>query len=480
MKKYACVLLIFVLILSVFGGMGVSALTETGDYQYDEKLHAIPGPETYTASAVLYGNNIGVGNFSEPADIFVDAQKRIYIADAGNNRIVVLNSAFKPVRTIETIVSADGKNTLSEPKGVFADGEYVYICDTGNFRVIALDQNNRVARLIEGKDLMSVNKNFVFKPEKVVVDSNDNVLVSSPAVYQGIMRFDENDHFKAFFAPNEVTTGFTTFVTTTLKKIFTDAQKESLQKNLPSPYSNLYIDEENFIFATAENVNQGQNIKKLNSSGTNILAYSSAMEENQTFGDYETKEEKNNFVDIHCDGNGYMLAADSVSQKLFLYDRECNLISIFGGKGKANGQFSTVSAIEKRDDDYLILDSEVGTVTVLSPNAYMREVIAAMNYYQNGEYEKCEKMWESILEKNSNFPFAYRSLGRTQYHEGNYKLSMQYLKTGGDTYFYSLALNEYRKEFIQDHFAVLLCAAVAAVVLFVFAVKKIKKFLLSK
>ena len=362
MKKFVSALITMVLAFSLFLGTNVSALTKTGNYQYDEKFHAIPGPQTHVASSVLYGCNIGVGNFSEPSDIFVDANKNIYLADTGNNRIVVLNSDMKPVRIIETVASADGKNTLSEPKGVFAKGAYVYICDTGNFRVIAVDSENRVVRLVEGKDLMSVNKNFVFKPEKVVVDSNDNILVSSPAVYQGIMRFDENDHFKAFFAPNEVTTGFATFVTSALKKIFTDAQKESLQKNLPSPYSNLYIDKENFIYATAENVNQGQNIKKLNSSGTNILAYSSAMEENQTFGDYESKSEKTNFADIHCDENGYMLVADSASQKLFLYDRECNLISVFGGMGKANGQFSKISAVEKLNDDYLVLDSELGTV----------------------------------------------------------------------------------------------------------------------
>ncbi len=479
-KKFISVTVVFVLIFSFVLGINASAITKTDDYQYDENFHSIPGPKTYTASRVIYGRDMGVDGLTTPSDIFVDENKNIYIADSGNNRIVVLNSDYKLIRIIKSVSSPDKKNELSDPKGVFAKDGFVYICDTGNFRVISVDSNNNVVRIVKGKDLMSVNKNFVFKPEKVVVDSNSNILVASTAVYQGIMRFDGKDKFKAFFAPNQVETGFATFVTSLLKKLFTDAQKESLQKNLPSPYSNLYIDNENFVYATAENVKDGQNIKKLNSSGTNILAYSSALEENQTFGDYEADDTKINFADIHCDKNGYMLAADSATQKLFLYDKECNLISIFGGSGDSESQFSSISAIEKLDDDYLILDSENGTLTVLSPNSYMRQVIVALNYYQNGEYDKCEEIWKSILDNNSNFPFAYKSLGRTQYHLGNYKLSMKYLKTGGDTYFYSLALNEYRKEFVKEHFAVLLFGIIIFVVLFVFAVKKIKKFLLSK
>ncbi len=480
LKKCFSFLFVFIIVFSAFSGINTFAVTNNSDYQYDENLHAIPGPKTYTATEVFYGNDLGVDNFSAPSDIYVDADGKIYIADSGNNRIVVLNSKFQKIRIIETVISADNKKNLSGPKGVFQKNGLVYICDTGNFRVIAVNAENKVERLIEGKDLMSVNKNFVFKPEKVVVDSNDNVLVASTAVYQGIMRFDKNDKFKAFFAPNEVTSSFATFVTSALKKVFTDAQKESLQKNLPSPYSNLYIDKENFVFATAENVSMGQNIKKLNSAGTNILAYSSALEENQTFGDYESKEEKTNFADIHCDDSGYMLVADSATQKLFLYDKECNLISIFGGKGNSKNQFSKISAVEKLNDGYLILDSEKCTVTVLSPNAYMQKVIVAMNHYQNGEYEQSEEIWKSILEENCNFPFAYKSLGRTQYHLGNYKLSMKYLKDGGDTYFYSLALNEYRKEFIKDRFVFVLFGALIFIVLFVFAIKRIKKFLLSK
>lgn len=478
-KKFSSILLILMLVFSVTCGIDVSALSKNSDYQYDEKLHSIPGPKTYTASNVFYGNDIGINNFSSPSDIYVDDQQKIYVSDSGNNRVVVFDNEFNLIRTIENVVSPDNKNNLSEPQGVFAKNGLMYICDTGNFRVIAINDKNEVVRLIEGNDLMAVNKNFVFKPEKVVVDTNDNVFVSSSSIYQGIIRFDINDKFKSFFAPNEVTSSFATFLTSVLKKVFTDAQKESLRKNLPSPYSNLFIDDENFIYATAENVNQGQSIKKLNSSGTNILAYSSVLAENKTFGDYESKDQKMNFVDINCDKNGYMLVADSSTQKLFLYDKECSLISIFGGKGKSKGEFSSISAIEKLNDDYLILDSEVGTITVLSPNSYMKELMVAMSFYQSGEYERSEEIWKSILNKNSNLPIAYKSLGRTQYHLGNYKLSMKYLKTGGDTYFYSLALNEFRKEFIQEHFAIILFSVIAFIVLFVFAVKRIKKKLLS-
>jgi hypothetical protein len=59
------------------------------------------------------------------------------------------------------------------------------------------------------------------------------------------------------------------------------------------------------------------------------------------------------------------------------------------------------------------------------------------------------------------------------------KKAMEYLEMGGDTYFYSLALNGYRKELVQDNFLGLTIGSVLLIVGFVYIVKFIKKKLMS-
>ena len=198
MKKLTVCLTVVILIFSMCGGMTASALSTKLDYQYDENNHSIPGPVAYDATNRIYGTDLGVGALDEPSDLFVDENNNIYIADSGNNRILIFNDNWKLLREIKEISSPDAINKLSGPEGVFAREGIVYICDTKNSRVVAINGDNKVVRLIKGEGLVSVNEHFVFKPEKLVVDSNDNILVSSSVIYQGIMRFDPNDEFKSF------------------------------------------------------------------------------------------------------------------------------------------------------------------------------------------------------------------------------------------------------------------------------------------
>lgn len=456
------------------GSTAVCALSTSLNYQYDEDNVSIPAPETYVAKEVIYGTDIGVGGFSSPSDIFVDENDNVYIADSGNNRIVILNRNFEHVRTVDGV--AENENSgLSSPMGVFAQDGIVYICDTGNARVMALDTENRAVRYIEGTNLVSVNENFVFQPEKIILDENDNILVSSSAIYQGILRFDENDEFKNFFAPNQVESTIETFLLSLIKSIFTDAQKEGIQKQLPSPYSNIYLGRDNFIYATSENVAAGQDLKCLNPAGTNILTYASVGSSETVYGDHQSEYRTTAFVDVHADSDGNMLVADGNTNKLFLYDEECNLMAVFGGTGDERGRFSAISSIEKLGDTYLILDKDKNSLTVMEPTGYMSKLYVAMEYYRNGEYTESESIWYEILEENSNLPLAYCSLGRSKYHLGEYGLAMEYLEKGGDTYFYSLALGEYRKQFVHDHFMLIIIGGIAAVAAAVFLIKRIRK-----
>ncbi len=69
-------------------------------------------------------NNVQRG-FDHPEGVSIDAQGRIYVADSGNDRVVVLNGAFE----ITGIFTGDG---FHHPAGVTVSGQDLYVSDTYN------------------------------------------------------------------------------------------------------------------------------------------------------------------------------------------------------------------------------------------------------------------------------------------------------------------------------------------------------------
>ncbi len=76
---------------------GVNAVHAEGSasYNYSFWNDTVAAPAAYEAASLLSGAQLGVGPFKNPSDIHVTADKRIYVLDSGNNRIVVLDEQFK-------------------------------------------------------------------------------------------------------------------------------------------------------------------------------------------------------------------------------------------------------------------------------------------------------------------------------------------------------------------------------------------------
>jgi hypothetical protein len=460
--------------------MPVFALSTSDDYTYGTDGKSMAAPASYVANQVYDGTDLGVGSFSQPSDLYVDRAQTVYIADSGNNRIVILDRDFRPVKIVKT-VNLDGRSEeLNNPQGVFkAPDGLLYICDTGNARVIAIDDKQNVVRKMTNEELTVVNKNFEFKPEKVVVDDVGNVYVVDPAIYQGIVQYDDSDRFLGFFAPNEVQVTADVVFLQFWKGLFNSEQRESMEKALPSPYNNLYIDTENFIYTSSATAETGNELKRLNAMGVNILQTPGRTFGNGGFGDLEISYENyqkitSSFIDVHADNTGIICGADAMRNRLFQYDQSGNLISIFGGKGNRKGMFLGLKAVDMLGDCYLALDAVKETITVFKPTEYMEQVQQALVYYNQGQYVESVELWQDILQRNCNFVIAYRSIGRAYLQQGYSQKAMQMLKRGDDKYFYSLALKEYRKEFIRSHFLIILIIAAVTVTVLALAVKRIR------
>lgn len=483
MKKIASAIVVLSL---VAGSMNGLALASEESYLYDINGKSVPAPAGYTVQAIYTGEDMGTDPLNAPADIFVDKQNHVYIADAGNNRIVVLDENFHHIRTISRVKeSGDGIDGLNHPKGVFAaENGWVYICDSDNSRVIAVDGEDRVMCLITGENLVAVNKNIRFCPEKVAVDTEGTAYVVDSSIYQGILQYNRQGEFIGFFSPNEVKVTASVLFLQIWKKIFNSEQREALEKVLPIPYTNLYIDRENFLYTVSSGAEEADQIKHLNSLGQNILHHTTSSSTSKVFGDLESsydnyQEVVSRFVDVHADISGMICGADTTRGRLFVYDKDCNLVTIFGGQGDGRGQFSKLVAIDKQGDLYLALDEEKERLTVFQPTEYMRQILAALSFYNDGLYLESMDLWQKVLEQNSHFYIAYRGIGRALLQRGEAKQAMTMLKKGGDPYFYSLALKDYRKAFVRENFLVIALGGTMALIGVIWLIRRVRRWLLS-
>ena len=63
----------------------------------------MPTPAAYIPDEVIYSEKLECGKFSSPKDMFITDDGTIYVADTGNNRIVVLHPDMSLKKVIYTL-----------------------------------------------------------------------------------------------------------------------------------------------------------------------------------------------------------------------------------------------------------------------------------------------------------------------------------------------------------------------------------------
>ncbi len=485
MKKFIKIAVLALLIVSTLS-FSCSALTQDASHMYDGYNESYAAPVAYVADKVYSGVDLGTTAFNGPQDLYVSRDGILYVADTKNNRIVLINSDLKFIRELTEYFENGEAVSFNQPKGVFKgpDG-LLYVCDTGNHKIIALDAEDNVVKSDIGDEIVAVNKNIEFKPEKVVMDSEGTIYVVDPNIYQGILQYDSELNFEAFFAPNDVTVSAAVRLQYMWKNLFSDEMNDYMQKTLPAPYNNVFMSHDNFIYTTATGVTIGDELKSLNALGKNILITPQTELGQVSFGDLEysfegTTQITSYFVDIHSDENGIISALDQKRGRIFQYDKECNLVCIFGGLGKNKGIFDNPVSIEKINGQYIVLDTSTNCITSFKPTEYIESVYDALDYYNKGLYEESVELWEKVLSVNNNYTTAYKSIGRAYLQQGLYKEAMEILEKGNDQYFYSMALKEYRKEFTRANMWWMIILIVAVFAGVVIGAKRLKFWLQSK
>lgn len=483
MKTVLKVIAVFFVMLFLFS-IPVSAAEPYSNYAYSSDKEKLKEPQAVYATGTLTGDDLGVGDFNSPSDMYIRDDK-MYIADTGNNRIVICGTDGTDARAISQFDNNGTADTFNAPSGIFVTPEeLLYICDRENGRIVVLNSDGSFVTAYGRPDTKLLSEDIIYKPIRVSVDSAGRMFVVAESVNLGIIELNAEGAFTGFFGAIEVQySAFEYF----LKAIATDEQKAAMSVTVPTEYSSLDIDEDGFVFATvsvfdSSNFREDIFVRKLNPLGNDILqrdGYTSPM------GDvkYETDKDSgakltSQFIDIKADEAGIYTALDARYGRVFTYNRQGYLMYVFGGLGDSLGQFKTPVAVECSGNQYYVLDQYCNWIVTFDTTEYGTLVKQATVSYDVRDYEKADECWKEALKFTGKSQVAYNQVGRALLKNGDYEEASGYFYISENRESYSSCYQRIRAAFIDRWFSVFMIALFILIVAWViirFILKRRKK-----
>ncbi|MGG3280131.1 YIP1 family protein [Paenibacillus solani] len=422
-----------------------------------------PAPAPYLPTRQISGNELSSGPFNAPEDIYITPDQEIYIADTGNNRIVILTPDMNVKQVIDHFNNAGAKETFSGPQGLFVHPNgHLFVADTGHKRVVELSKEGDLVRIIGAPESDVLGNEFVYEPSKLVVDTAGRLYVVGKGVFNGIMQFDSGGKFTGFIGVNKVQYSPAELF---WKRIMTKEQRSKMVLFIPVEFGNVDIDDEGFIYATTREAFSDAPVKRLNPSGNDVLKRTGyhPPKGDIRIHDEGTRSGSSSIVSVAVDRNGIYSILDNTRGRIFTYDREGKLMYIYGLLGEQVGTFRAPVDIDMLGDQMVVLDKGLNHLVVFEPTRYGQVIRDAVIYNDTGEEERAVKKWRDALNLNSNLELAYLGIGKAELRQGNNAEAMANFELGMHREYYSRAFERYRKDFMWENFGLIVTAIIGAV-----------------
>ncbi|OXS61332.1 hypothetical protein B1A99_06885 [Cohnella sp. CIP 111063] len=462
------------LICFLFGFCAPAYALPDHGYNYSYWGEAEPAPYPYLAEKKITGTSLGIGHFNVPQDVFAAGDRRIYIADTGNNRIVCLDESGHLIRVIDGFDYGGRSDGFNKPYGVYVDARNdIYVADTFNGRIVKLSNEGTFIAAFGPPESNIIPQDFQYFPLKLNVDRTNRIYVVAQGAYEGIMELDAGGSFKGYVGTNKVRFSPADLL---WKRISTREQTEQMELFLPVEFSNLDLDERGFIYAVSSEINASTPIKRFNPAGEDILRREGyfdprgdvsviPLDASQTDAPALRNEGSSRFIDIVTDEGGMYSGLDSKRNRIFTYDRDGNLLYQFGGVGTHENYFQKPIAIAMLGDRMAVLDNEMNRLTIFAPTRYGALIREAIKANFNGRAEEAAAAWEEVLRLNANFDIAYIGMGKAHLKQNENKLAMSYFENGNNRKYYSEAFKRYRSEVVWNHFGTIMMVGLGAAAL---------------
>ncbi len=470
----------------------VSAVPPTDTYTYwthvGTQRKAVYGKAMYDVDRVVDVTKLGVERLSQITAMCKDNEENIYILDA-NSRIVVLDKDYNFVKEIGLI---SGTTSYKNAKGIYYNDGVIYICNTEGANIYMIDVDGNLIDTITLPESNLIPDDFLFKPIKITRDANGYMYVVSEGCYYGSLLYAPDRTFLGFYGSNTVNATIASVFTNISNRLFPNAEKHANQiKKLPFSLVDITIDNEGFVytcngFTDYTTASRNAQIRRLSpGAGTNIL--NSKVNFTDTKIIWIENFSKQDLRDIEVDDNGFIYALESMFDKVFIYDDQCRILTVFGGGMGAGNQVGTFTnscalVIKQNGDEILVADSDNNYITVFTINDYGKQVKELDYLTLNGEYDKVKEGWENVLKQDANSQLAYSGLANAYLELEDYESALKYAKLGYDKDTYAVAFEYVRKDFISDNFTwlfVIIVVVVLGAIAFMFVTNK-KKIVLIK
>ncbi len=502
MKKCLCVIFSLLMVASSLV-VTSSAGSAYQTYTYDKDGKALYSPDAYTAikavNAVDMGLEIPLAN---PGDMVTDLNQNIYIADTGNNRIVVLDRYYKLKFTISEFDNDQGvPDSLAAPQGVFVSepnekyDRLIWVCDTGSNRVVVFDENGEFVRIIEEPESQLFDENSVYKPVAIAVDAYNRLYVVSSTTYQGVIVMTDAGEFTGFIGAQAVSLSAWDII---WRRFQTDAQREASETVVSTEFNNVAINrEKNLVYATTSTIDDADveasirgndksgkysPVKLLNANGTEIMRRNGfhipAGEIDFSTRSTDDITGVSTIIDVAVGPENTWSLIDEKRNRIYTYDFDGNLLFAFGDNGTMLGNLGSIEAVAYQDTNLMVLDKTNNNITVFQRTEYGDILLQAIAAESTQDYDLAIDLWTDVLKRNSNFDSAYVGIGQAMYRNKDYANSLTYFESAYDTTNWSNSYKEIRKEWMSTYFIVLLLiivVVIVGVVLFFRTMAKINK-----
>ncbi len=470
MKKIICCLLLLCL-LPACALANDSLPYDCYNYDYWNNILYTPAP--YVPDGSLGGSSLmwegnPLGAFRSPQDLCVSPDGKIYLADTGNNRIVVIDGGLKTVLQVIDHFEADGgTQTFASPTGVaVSQNRQLYVADSQNHRIVVLELDGTFVKYVQNPQSEVLDEGYIFTPLKVSVDYADRVYCVAQNMFQGIMVFTAEGDFTGFFGTISVKISLWEKF---WRKFSTKEERSKQQLFIPTEFTGIDVDDEGFVYASNKDTDGIQAVRRLNPKGQDVIR--KGLKENLggdlffgTVGNYSGPSQ---IVDVVYRDHGIYSLLDARRGRVFTYDHEGNLLYIFGGIGTQEGTFRTPAAIEQLGSRLLVLDAQQGNVNIFSETEYGRLINQAVSLRYNGDEAQAVPLWSEVLRLDENNELANAGIGKAYLSAGDNEKAMTYLRRGMNRAYYSVAFKRWRNEALRGNISWFLTTLIVLIVLIV-------------